>query len=99
MAHQEAQTMMMYDIKKKSMVLAYLLWFFLGSFGAHRFYLGKIGSAVAMLIITLVSYAMLIIFIGIFGLIAIGIWWIVDAFLIYGIVNNHNLRLARQLAT
>ncbi|WP_342621698.1 NINE protein, partial [Pseudomonas aeruginosa] len=24
---------------------AYLLWFFLGGFGAHRFYLGKTGTA------------------------------------------------------
>jgi TM2 domain-containing membrane protein YozV len=94
----DAQTMMMYDIRKKSMVLAYLLWWFLGTFGAHRFYIGRTGSAVAMLLIMLFSFVMVFIVIGIFGFIAIGIWWLIDAFLIYGMVNEHNLRLARQLA-
>lgn len=27
----------------KELVVAYLLWFFLGIFGAHHFYLGKVG--------------------------------------------------------
>ena len=27
----------------KELVVAYLLWFFLGLFGAHHFYLGKVG--------------------------------------------------------
>ena len=31
----------------KSKVTAILLCFFLGAFGAHRFYVGKIGSAIA----------------------------------------------------
>lgn len=94
----DAQTMMMYDIRKKSMVLAYLLWWFLGAFGAHRFYLGRTGSAIAMLLITLCSFVLVFILIGVFGFVAIGIWWLIDAFLIYGIVNEHNLRLAHQLA-
>ena len=33
----------------KSWVVAYLLSWFLGGFGAHRFYLGKIGSGLGML--------------------------------------------------
>lgn len=98
MQNGDAQTMMMYDIRKKSMVLAYLLWWFLGTFGAHRFYLGRTGSAVVMLLITLFSFVLVFVLIGFFGFIAIGIWWLVDAFLIYGIVNDYNLRLAHQLA-
>lgn len=35
------------ELKKKSMVVAYLFAFFLGIFGAHRFYVGKTGTAVA----------------------------------------------------
>lgn len=34
----------------KSTGTAYLLWFFLGAFGAHQFYLGKTGRAVSMLL-------------------------------------------------
>ncbi|WP_082511775.1 TM2 domain-containing protein [Devosia sp. Leaf420] len=30
-----------YDIEKKSLVVAYVLWFFLGYVGVHRFYLGR----------------------------------------------------------
>ena len=35
----------------KSSGIAYVLWFFLGCFGAHRFYLGKTGSAVAQVVL------------------------------------------------
>ena len=38
-----------YDIEKKSLLVAYLLWFFLGYVGAHRFYLGKPLSGFIML--------------------------------------------------
>lgn len=46
-------------ISNKRILPAFLLSMFLGVFGAHRFYAGKIGSGVAMLILTLT-------FIGIF---------------------------------
>lgn len=57
---------------QKSTGTAYLLWFFLGGFGAHRFYLGKTGTAVTQLIITLIGCFTL------FPLIITGIWWIVE---------------------
>ncbi len=34
----------------KRILPAFLLCFFLGVFGAHRFYVGKVGSAIAMLL-------------------------------------------------
>lgn len=37
----------------KKLLNAFLLAFFLGAFGAHRFYAGKIGTAVVQLILTL----------------------------------------------
>ena len=54
---------------QKSTGTAYLLWFFLGGFGAHRFYLGKTGTAVTQLIITLIGCFTL------FPLIITGIWF------------------------
>lgn len=37
---------------RKDKVAAALLAFFLGIFGVHRFYLGKVGSGIAMLVLT-----------------------------------------------
>ncbi|WP_019421496.1 MULTISPECIES: NINE protein [Paenibacillus] len=64
----------------KSMLVAYILWYFLGLFGGHRFYMKKTGSAVAQLILSLT----------VFGLIVTSIWWIVDAFLLHTWVREKN---------
>ena len=50
----------------KRILPAFLLCFFLGVFGAHRFYVGKIGSAIAMLLT--------------FG--GLGIWMLIDLIMI-----------------
>ena len=44
----DAARLMQYDAAKKSAVVAYLLWFFLGGLGVHRFYLGRTGSGIAI---------------------------------------------------
>jgi TM2 domain-containing membrane protein YozV len=93
----DAQTMMVYDATKKSMLVSYVLWWFLGVFGAHRFYLGRTGTAVAMLAITLLSIPLTLIFIGFLGFAVIGVWWIIDAFMIPAIVREQNLKLASRL--
>jgi len=64
----------------KNMVVAYVLWYFLGIFGAHRFYMGKTGSAIAQLILS----------ITLIGTIVTSIWWIVDAFLLHTWVKERN---------
>lgn len=66
----------------KSAVAAYLLWFFLGSFGAHRFYMGRTGSAFGMLGLLVASCVLSVFAIGLIGFPILGIWWLVDAFLI-----------------
>lgn len=93
----EAQTVMMYDATKKSLPVSYILWWFLGTFGAHRFYMGRTSSAIVMLVITLVSIPLTLVLIGFLGFMAIGVWWLVDAFLIPGIVREYNMRLAAHL--
>lgn len=90
----DASTMMRYDAMKKSMVAAYVLWWFLGLFGAHRFYLNRTGSAVAMLVITLVSLPLMFFLVGFITIGITSIWWVVDAFLIPDMIRDHNLRLA-----
>ncbi len=85
---------MQYDAMKKSVGVSFLLWFFLGGFGAHRFYLKQTGTAITMLIITVVSIPLTLVVVGFVGLAIISIWWIVDAFLISGMVEKFNLGLA-----
>jgi TM2 domain-containing membrane protein YozV len=58
----------------KSKGLAFVFWFFLGGFSIHRFYLGKIGSGIVYLLTG--------------QLFLIG--WIVDLFLLSGMVDNYN---------
>lgn len=41
------------ELSKKSRAVALVLALFLGGFGAHRFYVGKIGSAIAILLLTI----------------------------------------------
>ena len=48
-----------YVADQKSKVAAGLLGIFLGCFGAHNFYLGYTGRAVAQLLITLLSFGIL----------------------------------------
>ncbi|HEX6740795.1 MAG TPA: TM2 domain-containing protein, partial [Sphingomicrobium sp.] len=54
--------------------VAYLLWFFLGWISAHRFYLGRPGTA----ILQILSCFILIGF----------IWILIDAFLIPGMIRD-----------
>lgn len=69
--------------EQKNIVLAYVLWFVLGAFSAHRFYLGKPGTA----ILQILSYFIVI---GI-------VWWVIDAFLIPGMIDRHRNALRLRL--
>jgi TM2 domain-containing membrane protein YozV len=96
-ASRDAVAMMRYDAAKTSTGVAYLLWFFVGWLGIHRFYLGRTGTGVAMLIIFLVSTVLSLVVVGLFGFLVLGIWWLVDAFLIPGLARAQNERLIDQI--
>lgn len=64
----------------KSTSTAYLLWFFLGFFGAHKFYLNKVGMG--------------ILYFFTFGIFGLG--WLIDLFTLGGQVANYNAWFARQ---
>lgn len=57
-----------------SIVVAYLFWLFLGLVSAHRFYLGRPGTAV----LQIASYLILVGF----------IWLLIDAFLIPSMIRQ-----------
>ncbi|HSP23999.1 MAG TPA: NINE protein, partial [Saliniramus sp.] len=80
----------------KSTGVAYLLWLFLGGLGGHRFYLGRTGSAVAMLLLTLVGAITLIVGVGVVILLGTGVWVLVDAFMIPGMVQQQKNDVRQQ---
>ncbi|MCU7558445.1 TM2 domain-containing protein [Macrococcus capreoli] len=75
--------------QKKSTGVAYLLWFFLGGFGAHRFYFGKTASAIGLILLTFLVSSWT------FGIPSL-IWLIVDAFLIPNMIKEHEENIRRQ---
>lgn len=81
---------------QKGVGVAYLLWFFLGSIGVHRMYLGRKGSGVTILLLNLAGWLTLAFFVGIIFLIIVGVWVFIDAFLIPGIVKNENEDLKEE---
>lgn len=67
--------------EKKSEVLAYIFLCLFGLLGAHRLYLGKIGTGLLMPLITLLTFG--------FGLIITLPWVIIDLFLVPSMVREH----------
>lgn len=94
----QSRAAMVYDAKKKSLLIAYLLWWFLGTLGVHRMYAGRVASGVAMLVLSVVSAVLTIVAVGFLGLVAIVAWWLVDAILLPGMIESYNLRLIDRVA-
>ena len=85
------------DISPKSRLATTLLAWFLGIFGAHRFYIGKTGTAIVMLLLGIAGWATIGLFwwlfwwllwwpFGYLFLIAVGIWAFVD--FIYAVTGH-----------
>ena len=75
---------------EKSMVVAYLLLIFLGHLGLHRFYLGRTGTAINQLLLSLCGWATAWILIGFIPLSVVWIWLVADLFLTVGMVRSAN---------
>ncbi|WP_247392592.1 TM2 domain-containing protein [Ralstonia pseudosolanacearum] len=96
-AIESMRDMMLYDAQKKSLGVAYVLWFFFGGFGVHRFYAGSTGIAIAQLLLTVIGIATVILGIGFVLLGVVGIWILVDAFLLPSVIRDYNVQLAARL--
>lgn len=90
---QNLRTQLRYDAQKKSVGAAYILWFVLGYFGAHRFYLGHVNSGLAQF--ALFALGWIPVFTGWFVL---AIWWLVDAFVIPRLTERRNLAMLDRLS-
>lgn len=95
---QAVRSQLLFNASRKSLGVAYILWFFLGQFGAHRFYLGKAGSGAAQLSMALIGWTLAIVAVGFLLLVPLWIWVLIDAVLIPGMAEKHNLQLADQLS-
>lgn len=66
----------------KSKITAGLLGIFLGSFGVHNFYLGYTSKAVIQLVCTIVGILTSCIVVGVFVVLGISIWGLVEGIMI-----------------
>lgn len=83
-AQRRSQAMAEYESSRKKGIVAWLLWLFLGVIGAHRFYLGNTGYAVAMLLL---------------GWATLGIWPLLDGIIcINRNLRTQNLALWERTA-
>lgn len=83
----------------KNLVLAYVLWFFLGTLGIHRMYLGKKGSGIVMLVMFLVSYPLILAYgLGFITLSIVGIWYWIDLFRIKNMHQQEQDILESEIA-
>ncbi len=93
----DATVLMAFQVRKKDPVVAFLLWWFLGIFGGHRFYCNRGGTGAAMLVTTILSLPLCYVCVGFVTYAGILVWWIVDAFLISGWIQEHNQQVMNQL--
>ena len=88
-----------FEIERKNIVVAYLLLFFAGYLGAHRFYLGRPLAGALILVSTLFVGVLTLFSLGILAILflPISLWLLIEIFLLPSIVRNHDTRLADNL--
>lgn len=87
------------NMNGKSLLIAYLLWWFLGWAGVHRFYLGRTGSGLGQLILFAIGVVTAMFFVGYFLLAAWAVWWLLDAFFVYQITKEENEKRGINVST
>jgi TM2 domain-containing membrane protein YozV len=95
----EQTTSIQVNLTGKNVVVAYLLWWFLGWAGVHRLYLGRVKTGLAQLILFAMGVVTAILLIGYIFLAVWGVWWLLDAFFTYKIVAEENERLGVVAST
>jgi len=84
-------------ISPKSRLATSLFAWFLGCFGAHRFYIGKTGTAIVMLVLTIIAIPLCLVVVGFFILGAVEIWALIDfIFAVAGKMNDSQGRLIEK---
>lgn len=81
------EQMLRYEAEKKSQGIAFVLWWLLGIFGAHRFYLNRKATAIVQLLLA----------ISVVGWVVLIPWLFVDLFLIWGMTSSYNQALITRV--
>lgn len=76
----------------KDSTAAWLLWFFLGYFGAHQFYLGNNQRGTIYAVVCGLSMVLSLVFIGFIGFLVLFVFWIIDATQLSQKLNEYNAR-------
>ncbi len=86
------------DLSRSSRLVATLLCLFLGQFGVHRFYMGRTGSAVGMLLLAILGWSTVWIFgLGLIFLIPVWAWALIDfIFVVSGEMRDHEGKLIKN---
>ena len=95
----EQTTSIQVNLTGKNVVVAYLLWWFLGWAGVHRLYLGRVKTGLAQLILFAIGVVTAILLIGYIFLAIWGVWWLLDAFFTFKIVAEENAKLGVLAST
>jgi TM2 domain-containing membrane protein YozV len=88
----DAIAMMKFESGKKSAGIAYLLWFFLGLFGAHRFYLNDFWMGILVVASVIIGFLLIFPLLVAFGIL------LYDLFTIPSQVRAKNAELMAEIA-
>lgn len=91
--------LMMYDAKKRSTLIAYLFWFFLGWVGAHRFYIGKHLTGLLYIAAQVAAWMHMKNTQSFLWFILIAAFWLIDGVLIPFLVRKQNVKIVSGLST
>jgi len=83
--------------RQKSLAVAYLLWFFLGTLGIYHFYLGNAKRGWWMVVLSVIGFISLIVLIGIVILLGLFVVWIVDAIRMGSLVATQNTAIESSI--
>lgn len=70
----------------KNIVVAYILWWFLGFLGIHRFYLDRPTSGLIQILLLALGWIPFFL-----GWVVLAIWWLLDAYFVYQYVEAYNV--------
>lgn len=82
----------LYSRRCKNKWMAYLLLVFIGGIGAHRFYLGRAGTGICILALTIIGFFHPPVYI------ALALWLILDLFYINQYINTHCNNILLELS-